>query len=97
MAPLQMHIHTDNDNSYNDNNDNGNGNTIMQIDLQKESEINHTEDTRRIEQNTQTPPIFALVPPVWRDGTPKKWSGWRLCRRPPNHGKLENLGEQLHP
>jgi hypothetical protein len=66
--------------------------TTRQIEIKREADELRIEEVRFIEQNALTPPVFALVPPVWPDGTPKKWSGWRLCRRPPFDTKLENLG-----
>jgi len=57
-----------------------------QIELQRQAGLAAVELLRHEAQNKQCPPVFALVPPVWPDGRPKKWSGWRLCRRVPLDG-----------
>ncbi len=64
-----------------------------QTELQRLAALAAVEKNRFAVQNKQCPPVFALVPPVWPDGKPKKWSGWRLCRRPPLDGrKLSQVG-----
>ena len=40
--------------------------------------------------------LFACC--IWFLFSPKKWSGWRLCRRPPLDGsKLKMVGMVLYP
>ena len=53
---------------------------------QSEAQDRMVEMSRRREQDSLMPPVFAMVPNHLPTGEKKKISGWQLCRRPPFDG-----------
>jgi hypothetical protein len=52
-----------------------------QSNVQGEAFDERVEVSRKREQDALMPPCFVNVPTRWPDGTPKRLSGWQLCRR----------------
>lgn len=53
-----------------------------QQNTQAAAQDERVEMSRKREEDALMPTIFAPVPPFWPNGSRKKISGWRLCRRP---------------
>jgi hypothetical protein len=54
--------------------------STSQTKVQNEAIARREELERARQRNTDSPPIFAMVPRVYFDGTPKVESGWMICR-----------------
>ena len=60
--------------------------SASQLIRQRDAYQQRVEASRAREANILMPPIFAMVPSTWPDGTKKRLTGWQLCRRPALQG-----------